>query len=362
MNFSVHSMDWASDNCAENDSALKQAAWALLLQEGLEDDFILRPLAGGKNNRVYRVQFAYGGDALLKSYFKHPSDPRDRCTTEFSFLTFAWEQGIRCVPKPLRCDAEKGLALYEFVDGEKLGPDDLTAESVREACDFWTLLNSRAALEAAGHLGKASEACFSIGSHMQCTERRVQNLLAASDNFSDNSAVSREAKTLIQQRLHPTWRRIGSSVERQCSSLNLSPWQEISLARRRLSPSDFGFHNALRRKTGELCFHDFEYAGWDDIAKTVCDFSLQPALPIPPELGEFFSSVVLEGFVDQNLENNRIKLLFPVHQLKWVCIMLNDFLPVGESRRSFALGSEQADILGRRRTQLELASIALEQF
>ena len=35
-----------------------------------------------------------------------------------------------------------------------------------------------------------------------------------------------------------------------------------------LSPSDFGFHNALLEATGKLRFVDFEYAGWDDPAKT----------------------------------------------------------------------------------------------
>ena len=52
-------------------------------------------------------------------------------------------------------------------------------------------------------------------------------------------------------------------------------------ADRVVSPSDFGFHNALRTEDGRLAFLDFEYAGWDDPAKLVCDFELQPAVPAP---------------------------------------------------------------------------------
>ena len=38
-----------------------------------------------------------------------------------------------------------------------------------------------------------------------------------------------------------------------------------------ISPSDFGFHNALRTNTGPV-FFDFEFSGWDDPAKTIIDF------------------------------------------------------------------------------------------
>ena len=47
-----------------------------------------------------------------------------------------------------------------------------------------------------------------------------------------------------------------------------------------MSPSDFGFHNALATPGGRLVFIDFEYAGWDDPAKLANDFFCQPAVPV----------------------------------------------------------------------------------
>ena len=44
--------------------------------------------------------------------------------------------------------------------------------------------------------------------------------------------------------------------------------QELLEQYRTLSPSDFGFHNALRTPAGTMVFLDFEYFGWDDPAKT----------------------------------------------------------------------------------------------
>jgi hypothetical protein len=51
----------------------------------------------------------------------------------------------------------------------------------------------------------------------------------------------------------------------------------------------------------------------------------------------------------------RARLLLPVYRVKWVCIMLNEFLPVGESRRSFS-GAEGA---ARKAAQLAKAQAAL---
>src|SRR5262245_22602707 len=76
------------------------------------------PLAGGANNRVARLN-AQTGSYLLKSYFRHPDDPRDRLGAESGFSNFAWNQGVRCIPKPIAHDAGAGLGLFEFVPGER---------------------------------------------------------------------------------------------------------------------------------------------------------------------------------------------------------------------------------------------------
>src|SRR5258707_15893745 len=51
---------------------------------------------------------------------------------------------------------------------------------------------------------------------------------------------------------------------------------------RSLVPSDFGFHNSLRRPDGSLAFLDFEYFGWDDPVKLTADILLHPGKPLKP--------------------------------------------------------------------------------
>ena len=58
--------------------------------------------------------------------------------------------------------------------------------------------------------------------------------------------------------------------------------------------SDFGFHNALIDESGTVYLLDFEYAGWDDPAKLVCDFSNQPDMLLPEELSFRFQSAVID--------------------------------------------------------------------
>jgi len=47
-----------------------------------------------------------------------------------------------------------------------------------------------------------------------------------------------------------------------------------------ISPSDFGFHNALMTDESDLSFFDFEYAGWDDSVKMFYNLFCQPDIPV----------------------------------------------------------------------------------
>jgi hypothetical protein len=336
------------------DASLRETSWKLLAKEGFAKDFTVELLKGGKNNRVYRVASSEKV-ALLKAYFRHPGDPRDRFSTEFNFSLFAWSNGLSCIPKPLHGCQESGLALYEFVDGEKLTASKLSADAVRAARGFFKELNSHRLSPQATELQPASEACFSLASHIQLVDQRVSRLLAA----SKQSALSPEAEEFVHSKLAKTWALVSASTSKLIRQLDLPYAVELAPDSRRLSPSDFGFHNALRRSSGQICFLDFEYSGWDDIAKTTCDFFLQPAVPVPAEFFNDFVEELLEDFADRHLERERIRVLLPVYHVKWACILMNDFLPVGGIRRGFSLGLEEDQ--ERRIEQLRLAEAVLKQ-
>lgn len=305
-------------------------ATTLLESSGLGLASAIERLPGGGNNRVYRVETA-AGPVLLKEYFRHAGDPRDRLGAEQAFLQFAWAHGVRAIPQPLACDRGAGIAIYEFLDGRKLAPGEVTAAHVDEAAGFFAAVNRHRHGPDAAALPVASEACFSLAEHLACVDRRLARLAA----IEPDSDLHRRAAALVATRLVPVWQQLRAAVA--AGGLPLD--EPLAAEARVISPSDFGFHNCIATDSG-LKFIDFEYAGWDDPAKTVCDFFCQPAVPVPREHFERFLRAVADEVPDAAALRRRAALLFPVYELKWCCIMLNEFLPVGDDRRTFARGDQ----------------------
>jgi hypothetical protein len=270
-------------------------------------------------------------------YFQHPNDPRNRLHAEYAFSQFAWARGVRSLARPIACDESRQLGLYEFVPGRRLLPIEIGAAAVRQAVTFVTELNQFKHAAEASALPSAAEACFSLSAHLQCVTRRIDRLARIEFAPAEGSEVDvcQEAAAFIEHELAPMWQQTAAQVEQRAAELGLPLSAEIPLEDRCLSPSDFGFHNALQ-SAARLSFIDFEYAGWDDPAKLVCDFFCQPAVPVPQEYWQTVVTALVTGLSDRALHEQRIALLRPVYRLKWCCILLNDFLPVDNQRRQFA--------------------------
>ncbi len=293
--------------------------------------FNLRPVPCGGNNRVFEL-YAGPQKLFLKSYFRHAKDTRDRLGAEFGFISFAWQQGIRLTPKPIAIDRDHHLGLYEFVEGKHLKPGDVNNDAIYQVIEFYQVLNRNKYSSSALTLPNASEACFSINEHVLLVEQRLQRL----QKIDIDDAITKDAFKFIHKELTPMWEKIKTTLLRRLSTKRLNKKQPLALAERCLSPSDFGFHNALRQNSSGLRFIDFEYAGWDDPAKLVCDFFCQPAIPVPFNFFPTFQTAIASQFTEPQRMIDRINLLFTVYQLKWCCILLNEFLPGGKARRVFA--------------------------
>ena len=329
------------------------AVAALLAAAGHTQEFHVTSIRGGGNNRVYRVE-GQVRPLLLKAYFHHPDDPRNRLSAEFAFSRFAWDCGIRSIAEPIACDHQNRLGLYEFIEGRALDAAEIGPSEVDQAADFFVALNRHELDEAAASLGTASEAFFTLAEHLNCIQRRVQRLR----QLSRQSQLDHLAADWLESKLSPAWFRVRNAAERQAAANGLSLDEPLALADRCISPSDFGFHNAILATDGRLRFVDFEYAGWDDPAKTICDFLCQPRLSVPEEFAARFTDAVLADCSDPDFHRRRVAVLLPVYRLKWCCIMMNEFLPAGSRRRSFAC--DISDYEQRKRTQLEKSDRALQ--
>ncbi len=315
---------------------------ALLERAGLSTAFTLSPVKGGGNNRVWKLK-RKEGSLLLKQYFHHPGDPRDRFGAERSFYKFLQAQGIDRVPTPIAWDAANRLALFEYIEGRKLLPGGINRKRVDEALEFYRLLNHHKEASSGRSLASASEACFSIAKHLDCIEVRVRRL----EQIHPSSKMEGDVARFVARQLKPSWERICDTIWGGERAMDCKHDALLPANARRISPSDFGFHNAIVARDGRLRFFDFEYAGWDDPAKTVCDFFCQRAVPVPFRFWKVFLDVLARG--DPFLKK-RACLLLPAYRIKWCCIMLNEFVTVSRVRRQFAGSGPIPE--SRRRAQL----------
>ena len=74
----------------------------------------------------------------------------------------------------------------------------------------------------------------------------------------------------------------------------------------------------------------------------MCDFIYQPISPVPVAYFERFASAVAESVGDTDCPA-RSRRLMPVYTIKWCCILLGRFLPVGMARRAFAGGKDETE-------------------
>ena len=330
------------------ESAVSVAA-TILHESGLRD----KPqaahwLPGGANNRVFKIECADRA-YLLKSYFESAPGLRDRLASDYGFCRFAWEAEVRAVPQPFAAKPQEKAAIYEFVEGRRLSSGEVTREIVDAAIRFIADLNQHRSSGPALELPSAAEACFSMAEHLARVDGRVERLRA----MDESDPLAKSAAHFVRQELVPQWQKLSSQVATLVDKLPTETAGVLSSENRCLSPSDFGFHNALLQNDGRIRFFDFEYAGWDDPAKLVCDFFCQPEVPVPIEFLDSFLERGLTCFGSPEATARRIRLLLPVYRIKWCCIMLNEFLPEGARRRRHALGS--ADEKGRCRDQLTKA-------
>ncbi|RDI48158.1 phosphotransferase [Aquicella lusitana] len=340
---------------SQSDDYLPQIK-SLLQKARLSTDILqFKNCAHGGNNRTYRLETADGVFAV-KKYFRGPNDKRDRLTSEFSFLEYAKRAAPDFVPFAYASDAEYGLALYEFIEGSSLKPGEITEHELSQAIAFFCLLNDPKMKASALHLPLASEAGFSIQDHLYSVNTRIRELQQAVS--SDNEINSQDARELIET-LSERWCLLVNECKKIATMQQIDIDAKLDVSQRCISPSDFGFHNALRAgANNNIRFIDFEYAGWDDPGRMVNDFFSQLAVPIPPVYYERFVQEVMTPFPQADQLVQRARLLKAVYRIKWCCIALNIFIPVHMARRQFA--NPNLNVVDLRKTQLAKAELLLK--
>jgi thiamine kinase-like enzyme len=287
----------------------------------------ISPIYQGGNNQLFHISNGRE-DFILKKYFSHKNDLRKRLENEYKFLELAQDVARPFIPLPLAKNLIEGVALYEFIRGDKLNKDTpVPSDLIEQAANFIYLLNKNTGTTHRD-LSDASEACFSIQSHINMIDQRLNQLIRSGSNLIEFRYLLRD--------IMKTWGLTKVEIYENCSKNSIAIDQILLSNERILSPSDFGFHNALIPKNGLVKFVDFEYAGIDDPAKLICDFFNQVQIPVDKELFQSFVEIAFRGRSDIKSIAVRSKILMNAYSIKWCSIVLNIFLPNNFERRLFS--------------------------
>ena len=281
---------------------------ALVESCGLTATNEVERVTGGGNSKVYKVHSASGKKFALKVY---PCDPsHNRLRSEFEGLRLIHSKGDYPIPMSVGADRYLEVAIFDWVDGENVIIPKL-ADAV-QAVDFISCLHKLSKKTEFADFSKASATCLSGEEIEQQINSRLELLMSEKNkllkSFLDKNFVLTLHKML--NRAKSLWpnQKFDAILER---------------GNQTISPSDFGFHNALRKKNGTLVFLDFEYFGWDDPVKLMCDFALHPGMELSISIRKYWFKETLKLYGNSLL--SRLNASWPLYGLCWVLILLNEF-------------------------------------
>ena len=281
---------------------------------------------GGRNSRIWRVRSGERTFAL-KQYPSRRDDPRDRLSTEVGALRLMERYRVDTVPRVVGVDSEHGYALLSWIEGCDVM--EVNDADIDAAIAFLTAIHGLRATPWALEQPLAAEAClsgFEIEHQIGQRLGRLRNVASEEPeliDFIDHSVIEMFKRALNHAKEHM-----------RAAGLDFAA--ELLQERRSLVPSDFGFHNSLRRSDGSLAFVDFEYFGWDDPVKLTADILLHPgrSLALPQRTRMRQGAVNLYG--EDAAFTRRLSAYIPLFGLRWVLILLNEFIPERWHRRVLA--------------------------
>lgn len=307
------------------------------------------PVGGGGNNRLYRIETAGGDRFALKCY--GPADARgDRLGREFDGLGFLAAAGETALPAAMAVDRERRTALYQWIDGKPARPE--LPGDIDQALALVRRLHRISRDRGQDWTGQAAEACLSARELLEQIDGRYARLAA----LNGEPALA----AFLAGEFGPALKRARTRLTELYAAAGLDPACAIAPGARILSPSDFGFHNALRRPDGTLIFVDFEYFGWDDPVKLTADVLWHPGMTLSPAAASRWTGGSLALFGDDPAFAVRLAAQKPLYALRWCLIILNEFLPDRWQRRLYA-GGDAAGWTLAKAAQLAKARALLER-
>ena len=284
----------------------------------------VKAIKGGGNSQIYKISLQ-SKPYVLKIYPDLLLDPRPRLETEYTALDFLHQRNIRIVPKPEIKNKDFNAGIYSWVEGKEIST--VSMGKIKKCVLFVTKLQEINDVRFE-NFNLASEACLSGETLKQQIITRLNNLNKVDDSDKNlNNFINRTFQPLfekVDQKYFSRWPV--SSAEKNLNKKHLI-----------LSPSDFGLHNALIDQDNKITFLDFDYFGWDDPVKLTSDFYWHPGMKLRENHRMFWLDSMISIFSGEDPHfEKRLESALPFYALRWILIILNEFLEKEQKRREYA--------------------------
>lgn len=300
----------------------------------------------GGNNRVLAVTLEDGRKLLLKRYLVDARDGRDRAGAEFAALKLMWSSGLRVAPLPLYKAPSGAFALHSLLPGRPMTGRAVSRAHVDQALRFLGKLQKLRGK--AVKIASAADSRTSLADYPRHLERRLARIEAGLPQ------APAEARAFVKKSVRPAMDALIAAFKERCGAeLNA----KLPRSKQILSPSDFGFHNAVEGPGKTLRFVDFEYFGWDDPAKLAADFSHHAGQRVTPALKKRFRDGFAKLVPDRRGFERRLALVDGLIAFEWILIVLNVLTPESLTRRRFSDPKRDASALVRERLRFAKAML-----
>ena len=274
-------------------------------------DIDYRELFGGINGCVFLAK-SEEKRLIIKIYNgKTRSEKMRRFEHEWEFRIYLVENKIRNYPKIIGYNEEHGVAIMEYLEGEQIKSfSDIEIDEI--AKDIGKLNRVRRGFN---DLRDATEPLRDIEQFKNNIVDRVEMI---KPNNKDTK-ITREMKEWFYDTIRND---ISVEVKNEILDSRYNIWKSEYFGEY-ASYSDVGAHN-MKRINGRLFYFDFEYAGKDDIAKCINDWTENPDSKLKENQKKKLKNSVINIFEDRDRTcEKRVSASKKIIQYKWVLIMMN---------------------------------------
>jgi hypothetical protein len=300
---------------------------------------------GRGNSKIFKLN-SKDESYALKIYPDLHQDNRERLKTEFLALNFLKKNGLNVVV-PIYSDNFLNWGIFKWEDGCQYNQVDkfFIKNALRFFLKLVILSNNN---DNYNNFNLASESCLSGLQIENQLNKRYKKLLKIKD---------KELNNFLKLEFEPLYSHFLFLAKKSLrNNFNI----ELDKSFQVLSPSDFGSHNSLI-KNKKIVYLDFEYFGWDDPVKFICDFYWHPAMNLDSNLRNFWINGLKEIKFKDKYILKRLNIFLPLYGLRWCLILLNEYLPVKFKNRIHAKGIYLKDDSEIRQKQLEKAKSLLNE-